>query len=188
MTKHSKITRRRFLVAGLATLGVASFVLVERPRIASILTPTVTQGVSQQALDAFNSVLNRTKIRIYTPTGQIVRDLRDSPYSNGIEYGWQGSNPWESAFIRTDEAETPEKIDSKSNILWGLYYAPHNVDGTANNWGDVPVVVCDTFYCGAYMKVVEVDGAPIFNYETGMRGLNFSWIHFNLTTNECKVL
>jgi hypothetical protein len=136
-----------------------------------------------------NDILDRVKIRIVTTSGQeMLRDLRIYPYSNGLELGSKSSNPWDCAFIRCDDAERTDLVDMKADILWAMYYSEHNQDGGSNGWGDVPVVVCDTFYCGAYKKIVEVDGVPIHTYEVGNSSLCFRWIHFNVNTGEVKAL
>jgi hypothetical protein len=149
-------------------------------------TTTTSSNYFQQAVTAFNSILDRTKFRIYSASGQIMRDLRDEPYSNGLQYG--GVNPWVTAFIRCDDCDFPNQIDMKADILFSMYYKPHNDDRIANGWGDVPVVECDTCYCGAYMKDVLIDNTVVHAYMAGNTVSAYSWIHYNLPTGDVKTL
>ena len=146
------------------------------------------QYTNSEAFNAFNSVLDRVKIRINTEDGEIERDLNTDTYSNGLEFGRKSPHGWYSAFIRVDDAARTSDIDMKADILWGLYYSPHNSDDYVNHWGDVPVIVCDTFYCGAYQKSVLIDNIMVHHYDPGDHVSYFRWIHFNLKTGEVKAL
>jgi hypothetical protein len=135
-----------------------------------------------------NDFLDHIKVNIFSGSGVFLRDLRTFPYSNGLEFGKKSVNPWLSAFIRCDDAEKYDLIDMKADIIFGLYFAVHNQDQDANHWGDVPVLVCDTFYAGAYIKRVEFDGLVIHVYDPGVLGSSFRWIHYNILTKEIKAL
>jgi hypothetical protein len=132
----------------------------------------------------FNDVLDRTKILIHAPTGTLVRDLRQAPFSEGLKGYGLSKMGWHSAFIRVDDAETGDLIDAKADVIFGMYYSEHNADDVANHWGDVPVIVVDGAMFGAYAKDLQVDGRTVYSYKAGVGGF---WLHYNLATGEAKV-
>jgi hypothetical protein len=132
----------------------------------------------------FSDVLDRTKVLIYAPTGTLVRDLRQAPFSEGLKGYGLSKLGWHSAFVRIDDAETADLIDAKADVIFGMYYSEHNVDDSANHWGDVPVMVVDGAMFGAYAKDLQVDGRTVYSYSPGVGGF---WLHYNLATGEARV-
>lgn len=135
-------------------------------------------------LNIFSQILNRTKIIIHVGSNIIIRDLREQPYSEGLQFVPQSGLPWIGAFIRCDDADKPELVDLKADIIFAMYYSPHNSDDVSNHWGDVPVVVVDGAMFGAYPKDLTVDGKIVFTYKPGSGSF---WLQYNLQTGEAKV-
>lgn len=126
----------------------------------------------------FDAILNRTRILIHSNAGDIIRDLRDEPYSTGVTYYGRSGLGWWSAVVLCDDVETPEAIDAKADVLFAMYYAEHNPEDAVNHWGDVPVVIVDGCFHGSYAKEVLVDGNSIFKRRGAF------WLHYNLKTGQ----
>jgi hypothetical protein len=130
----------------------------------------------------FQSVLDRTKIRIRAGSGTIDRDLRTPPFSTGLLLSGRYGAPWYSAMISASDSDTPTYMGVKSEISFPMFYSPHNQDQDGNHWGDVPVVVVDMTMAGAFAKDVLIDGKVRWTYTAGQpRG---PWLHFNILTGE----
>lgn len=138
-----------------------------------------------QIPEPFKAVLDRIKIRIYTGSGVIDRDLRDPIFGEPPKYyPLKMGMGWDSLFCRIDDVEKAEWIDAKADVLCGMYHAEHNADDGANHWGDVPVVVCDMAFFGAYKKELVIDGQVRYTYNPGLGG---AWVHFNLKTGQVYI-
>ena len=181
MTRHSE--NRWIIIAfflGMATFA-AMLVMTGQWRFPAVLGET-QDPPSAKEFFVFNGVLDRIRIRIYSGTGIIERDVRQSPYSAGLTlYGRIGS-PWYSAKVECSDSDTPSYTGAYSEIILPMFYSPVNQDNGANNWGPVPVVVIDSCFAGAFKKEFLVDGRVIFTYTASAP--HGPWVHFNLVTGE----
>ena len=139
--------------------------------------------------EVFDNILDRTKVLIHTPNGDILRDLRETPYSAGlIEYG-RSKYGWYSAFIRLDDAESPDFVDAKADILMSMYYCETNVEAEANGWSpDTPVMIVDGAVFGSYSKDLLVDNKVVYSYIATVGSTGSFWLHYNLATGAVKTV
>lgn len=129
------------------------------------------------------------RIRVYTAdSGAVIRDMRDKPFSNGIEYYGRSRLGYYSAFIRIDDVALSDQIDCKADVLFGMYYSPDNSEDYANHWGNVPIMVVDGAMFGAYNKDLLVNDRVVYTYRMTAIGATGSfWLHLNLATGQVKV-
>lgn len=140
--------------------------------------PVPEGEVDPLARKAIHYVLDRTVIRIYTSEKEYYdRDIREWPYSTGIAWYPPRYAPWWCASVSCEDGV--DFFDGKTDIVYDMFFTMHNVDGESNGWGDVPVVVVDGCFHGAYYKQVVVDGQPV---TPKMRSA--FWLHYNLDTGE----
>lgn len=152
--------------------------------IVILVTPALAQQDTKT--EVFNGILNRVRIRIHTGKEPFIidRDMRETPWSEGVKYYGKKGAPWYCAKVECSDSDDLGYTGAKSEIFWPMFYAEHNQDDGANHWGDVSVVVVDSAFAGAFTKDIVVDGKVIWTYTAGSpRG---PWIHFNLVTGEVK--
>jgi hypothetical protein len=163
------------------TIIVAVYIAVKSSETSKLESSTMHE--------VFTQILDRTKILIHTPNGDILRDLRETPYSAGlIEYG-RSKYGWYSAFIRLDDAESPDFVDAKADILMGMYYCETNVEAEANGWSpDTPVVIVDGAVFGSYSKDLLVDNKVVYSYIANLGSTGSFWLHYNIATGAVKTV
>jgi hypothetical protein len=136
----------------------------------------------------FNQALDRIRVKIYPNQGEpVLRDIRNEPFSNGLEYMGQAPQGWKVLFIRCDDMVDPTMINGKAQIIFGLYWSPTNVDAMAPNdpWGDVPIMGIDTGCFGAWKKDIIIDGIVKSTYDPNLgNGARSFWLEGLATSTE----
>lgn len=137
--------------------------------------------------EAFQKTLDKVKVKIWIDgTHYFVRDMRTKPFSAGVVYYKRSLNGWYSAVVRTDDVQYDHEIDSKADIIMGLYYDPdHNPHSSQNGWSEkARVIVIDSCMFGAYKKEWVLDGNVHSKTYPDMGAT--LWIHYNLDNGEFK--
>lgn len=134
----------------------------------------------------FNQILDRIRVKIYPGSTPVLRDVREQPFSNGLEYMGLAPQGWKVCFLRCDDMVDPSMINGKCQIIFGFYWAPNNVDNMAPNdpWGDVPIVGIDTCCFGAWKKDIIIDGIVRTSYDPNLgNGQRSFWLEGRRSPN-----
>jgi len=145
-------------------------------------TQTADPSTTNSTTIVFNKVLDRVRIRIYTGTGIYERDVRQLPWSEGLTFYGRTGNPWYSAKVECSDSDNTGYVGAHSEIILAMFYSPVNQDSSANHWGQVPVLVIDSTFSGAFKKDLVIDGKVVFTYTASAP--HGPWVHFNLVTDE----
>lgn len=144
---------------------------------------------------AFDQVLDHTRIRIFSETELIIRDLRDIPWTDDLRYYGLCKIPgqeWYCAKIDCSDYKDESYVGCKSEIHWPMFYlSKENYHVKDNGWPPTAkVVIVDANFHGSYRKDVLVDNVLIHSYHPtpdDWSGTS-AWIHYNLDTGQVKDL
>ena len=132
--------------------------------------------------DIFQDFMDRIKIVIHTSKGDITRDLRREPFSDGIKYYGKGSAPWWSARISCSDYETSDYTGCKHEIDFAFYFDPTGSDLV---WAaNTPVMAVEFAFQGAYVKDLYLDGKKLYTYTGHGQAKIAGAFWYNLKTGE----
>lgn len=113
----------------------------------------------------FNWFVDELKIVIHTDSGDVTRDLRDTPFTDGWRYYGKMAAAWWSASIRCSDYKDIAYLGAKHEIDFAFYYDPTNEDTASNIFpkGD-EVMAVEFGFQGAYEKDLVYKGKILFSY------------------------
>jgi hypothetical protein len=138
------------------------------------------QGDFQE--EVFQRFLDRIRIVIHAVSGDIIRDVRREPFSEGVKYYGKGVLPWWSARVSCSDYDDAMYLGCKHEIDFAFYYDPTDSDKAFAESASVMAV--EFGFQGAYAKDLVVDGKVVFKYVGHGQVKTSGAFWYNLETGE----